>query len=168
MRLLLRCSFALLPLVVHGWSSPSSLGKAVPTSLLPLDLLASPAELKAVRSSASGSIVVHFHAAKCRRCRATRAIFDRIAREWPDETTRFYSVLVRDDATNAMAVAEGIKNLPAIRVYAGTSGAEEGAAEGAAMPACVVSCTPRGTGRSRKFSELRDAIRDVERNLGSF
>ena len=146
----------LLPAVASGWRArvPCMVAMGSGTRVAPqrtlIERVASLEEL-AVAKATSKASVVHFHSLHCRRCRATRASFERLAREWSDApSTRFFHVLVEDDATNQLAAEQGIDHLPAIRVYSSGGDAES--------QACEVSCAPRGTGLTRNFADLREAV----------
>lgn len=116
--------------------------------------ISSTEDLALARSSVEQAACVHFASMKCRKCRATRRHFERIAREWPDASTGFFEVLVDDSDSNRLAAHYGIKNLPAIRVFQST-----------ALPsvvsndaACYVSCAARGTGPVVGLGDMREAI----------
>ena len=148
-------SALLLPAVASGWRAgvPSMVAMGPAQSVAPRTLIqrvASLDELTAAKTTAEAT-VVHFHSLHCRRCKATRVSFDRLAREYSDApSTRFFHVLVEDEATNQLAAEQGIDHLPAIRVYSRGAGAE--------AKACEVSCAPRGTGLTRNFADLREAV----------
>ena len=75
--------------------------------------------------------------------------FARLAQDWEegaDELT-FMDCAVDSDAMRMLAAAEGVKSLPAIRVYGGPQ-----------SESCVVPCGPRGTGPALSVAALREAV----------
>ena len=132
--------------VANCFKAPNSVARHVP-----IVRLACAEDLAVARAAASPSerVVVFFQALKCRRCRATHVRYEQLAREWPDADTHFFDIAVEDDEINRLATAQGIKYLPAIRVF--TSGDDANAA-------CAVRCGSRGTGRVVNLSELRQDL----------
>lgn len=142
-RLLAVSSIAL----ASGFKPPHSIQRTAPA---PLARLTSVEDLAVARASASPAeqVVVFFQNAKCRRCKATYARFEQLTRESTDADTRFFNIFVDDDATNRLACSQGIKYLPAIRVFSSNDDVDT----------CIVRCSSRGTGRVVSLSELREDL----------
>ena len=79
-----------------------------------------------------------------RRCRLVSPLLQRLARD--DDTNRYYSVRAESGAGKEICINEGIRALPAIRVYQ---------LDGATCDVCLA---PDGTGRVRGPAALRSAI----------
>lgn len=120
----------------------------VPLPSFPVTRLHSAADLAAA-VSCGDPVVVHFHKHRCRTCLAMRPQFARLAREdaIAPFARRWCDMLIEDDETMAMAMAEGIEHLPAVRVYMGSQ-------------ACDVRCGASGAGLTRGIREMR---LDIER-----